>query len=217
MGKTGRPNLQFLSVLGSKSKSLRSPDWCLESSRARMTTRNPSSHFSRHLTLPTLSLAVAILRSQVQRKSGARAQMAREYLSSQFTIPAKVISLLCLPFVALIFLDAEISSLFEKVIVSLLIVGFFASSWTLSIVYIESDRLVAKRLGQELRLRPVDVADVNYFGVTGILKLSTRGGIQGNRSVFFLARRKLGFFDEGTTFDDIPTFERIGRFCGWKR
>ena len=102
-------------------------------------------------------------------------------------------------------------------LLSALAVYFFLVSWVQSDVYIEDRWLIAERFSKVVKLQPEDILDVDYVRPTQLLKLSLSRETELGRNVYFGARRNLEPFEEGSSFDDGPVFERIGRFCGWKR
>ena len=141
----------------------------------------------------------------------------REYLSNPLTTPMKIICGAAFVF-STIGLLADLAQLHIKSIAILVIVGtFFAVFWVQAVVYIEGNELVVKRFWKEVRLRPDDIADVNFLGITKLLRLSFHCDTPLGRSVIFGPRTKLRLGEEPSVFDVVPTFERLGRFCGWKR
>ena len=142
--------------------------------------------------------------------------MARQYLSHPFTVPMKVLASIMLAAMPVALL-ANQAQLNVRAVVPLVLVGaFFMFSWIQTVVFIEGDELVAKRLWKEVRLLPHDIEDIDFFGITKLLKLSFRRNTELGRAVVFGARTKLRPGAESTAFDAVPTFERLGRFCGWK-
>jgi hypothetical protein len=140
----------------------------------------------------------------------------REYLSSEFVIPMKVISVIMLMPIAILEIPEIMLGDYETIPILVFLTAIFAISWIQDVVYIENGELVVDRIYRTIRLKPEEIEDLNYIGITGLLKLSFRHKTRFGGWVAFGARSKR-IFGHPDLYDDIPTIERIGLFCGWKK
>ena len=100
------------------------------------------------------------------------------------------------------------------VLVALVAVAYFLAARSLAVVSIDHRYLYIKRFSREIRLRPEDIEDVDFWRGTSLMILRFKRPTRFGRYVIFDpsgGRRSVNGELKGAR-----AFERIGQFCGWR-
>ena len=100
------------------------------------------------------------------------------------------------------------------VLVVVVAIAYFLAVRSLAVVSIDHRYLYVNRFSREIRLRPEDIEDVDFWRSSSLMILRFKRPTRFGRYVIF--EPSGGRRSAGGELKGARAFERIGKFCGWR-